>query len=37
MLDAGKIIEEGSHEELMSRKKKYYSMYLSQSNWYLDR
>lgn len=37
VLDAGKIIEEGSHEELMSRKKKYYSMYLSQSNWYLDR
>ncbi len=33
VLEAGEIVEEGSHEELMRRKGLYYEMYLRQKNW----
>ena len=33
VLEAGEIVEEGSHEELMRRKGHYYEMYLRQKNW----
>ena len=33
VLEAGEIVEEGSHEELMGRKELYYEMYLRQKNW----
>lgn len=33
VLEAGEIVEEGSHEELMGRKGLYYEMYLRQKNW----
>ncbi len=32
VLDAGKIIEQGTHDQLIQKKGKYYEMYLSQSN-----
>ena len=36
VLDGGKIIEEGSHEELMEHKQMYYSMYTKQQFWYKE-
>ena len=36
VLDNGKIIEDGTHDELMAKQGKYYSMYTSQANWYQD-
>lgn len=34
VMDKGKIVEEGTHEELMNKKGKYRAMYLSQAQWY---
>ena len=34
VLDAGRIVETGTHEELMERKGHYYEMYQAQSKWY---
>ncbi len=36
VLDNGKIIEDGTHDELMAKQGKYYSMYTSQASWYQD-
>ena len=33
VLEAGEIVEQGSHNELMERKGLYYEMYLKQKNW----
>ena len=33
-LDAGRIVETGTHEELMERKGHYYEMYQAQAKWY---
>ncbi|WP_179088218.1 MULTISPECIES: ABC transporter ATP-binding protein [Paenibacillus] len=35
VLDSGSILEDGSHEQLMSQKGKYYEMYMSQAEWYV--
>ncbi|WDF50306.1 ABC transporter ATP-binding protein [Paenibacillus sp. KACC 21273] len=37
VMDNGEIYEEGSFDELMSKKGMYYEMYLSQANWYKDK
>lgn len=37
VLKEGKLVEEGSHEELVSRNGVYASMYKSQSKWYSSR
>ena len=34
VLDAGRIVETGTHEELMERKGHYYKMYQAQAKWY---
>lgn len=34
MLEDGKVIEEGSHAELMAKREKYYKLYNLQSKWY---
>lgn len=34
VMDAGKIVDMGKHEELMNRKGLYYEMYQAQSKWY---
>lgn len=34
VMDKGKIIENGSHEDLMNKKGLYHTMYMSQSKWY---
>lgn len=34
VLDAGRIVETGTHEELMERKGLYYEMYQAQAKWY---
>lgn len=36
VLDGGKIIERGNHEQLMSKKGKYFEMYNEQSSWYKE-
>lgn len=36
VMNNGEIHEEGSFDELMSKKGMYYEMYLAQSNWYTD-
>lgn len=33
-VDNGRILETGSHDELMKKKSRYYEMFLSQSKWY---
>lgn len=37
LMDAGQIVEEGSHEELMKKRGKYYSMWQAQAAWYDDK
>lgn len=37
VMDKGKIIEIGTHEELINSKGKYSEMYESQSKWYMDK
>lgn len=34
VLDEGRIVEMGTHEELMERKEHYYEMYQAQAKWY---
>ena len=34
VMDAGQIVEEGTHEELMDRNGKYREMYVAQAQWY---
>lgn len=34
VMDAGQIVEEGTHEELMNRNGKYREMYAAQARWY---
>lgn len=34
VLDAGRIVEMGTHEELLERKEHYYKMYQAQAKWY---
>lgn len=34
VLDAGRIVETGTHEELLERKGHYYEMYQAQAKWY---
>lgn len=34
VLDEGRIVETGTHRELMERKKHYYEMYQAQAKWY---
>ena len=34
VMDAGQIVEEGTHEELMNRNGKYREMYAAQAQWY---
>lgn len=34
VMDKGKIVEEGTFQELMDKKGSYYEMYKSQSKWY---
>lgn len=34
VLENGKIVETGTHEELMKNKKEYYTMFMEQSKWY---
>lgn len=34
LMEAGQIVEEGSHEELMEKRGKYYSMWQAQAVWY---
>lgn len=36
VLDGGKIIERGNHEQLMNKKGKYFEMYNEQSSWYKE-
>jgi ATP-binding cassette subfamily B protein len=36
-LENGRIIEEGTHDELMQRKGKYAELYNNQAKWYLER
>ena len=36
VLDGGKIIERGNHEQLMNKKGKYFEMYSEQSSWYKE-
>lgn len=36
VLDGGRIIQSGSHEELMQKQGMYHDMYLVQSSWYQD-
>ncbi|WFR57118.1 ABC transporter ATP-binding protein [Anaerocolumna sp. AGMB13025] len=35
VMDGGKIIEEGKHDELIIKKGKYYEMYNAQAKWYV--
>lgn len=37
VMDKGKIIEIGTHEELINSKGKYSEMYVFQSKWYMDK
>lgn len=37
LMDSGQILEEGSHEELMEKRGKYYSMWQAQAAWYRDK
>jgi ATP-binding cassette subfamily B protein len=30
VLDQGRIVEQGSHDELLARKQKYYDLYMTQ-------
>lgn len=34
VLESGQICEEGTHEELMNKNGKYYTMFTEQSKWY---
>ncbi len=34
VLDGGRIVETGRHEELLERKGLYYQMYTAQAKWY---
>ena len=34
VIDDGKVIEEGTHEELMQKQGQYYQMFTAQSEWY---
>lgn len=34
VFDDGRIVEEGTHEELMSNRGLYYEMYQAQAQWY---
>ena len=36
VLDGGRIVQNGSHEQLMQEEGLYRTMYLAQSSWYLD-
>ena len=36
VMDQGKIVEVGSHDELIARRGTYYNMYQSQSKWYRE-
>ena len=36
VMDEGRIVEMGSHEQLMKKRGKYYSMWEAQSAWYCD-
>ena len=36
VMDKGKIVEIGSHAQLMKKRGKYYSMYIAQSQWYKE-
>ncbi len=36
VLDGGRIVQEGNHEELMAAEGLYRSMYLAQSSWYKE-
>lgn len=35
VLDKGKIVEDGTHEELLKQKKLYYRMFSEQAKWYV--
>ena len=37
VLDHGKIVEEGTHEELIKNRKYYWNMYTNQAKWYTDK
>ena len=37
LMDDGQIVEEGSHEDLMKKRGKYYSMWQAQAAWYRDK
>ena len=36
LIDNGKIVEEGNHEELMATKGRYYELYSTQSRYYKE-
>lgn len=35
LMDNGRIVEDGTHLQLMKNKKKYYELYMKQSKWYI--
>lgn len=35
LIDDGKVVEHGTHEQLIDKKGKYYKMYTEQSKWYI--
>ncbi|TJY42666.1 ABC transporter ATP-binding protein [Cohnella pontilimi] len=34
VMKAGRLVEQGTHEELMKKEKEYYSMFMAQAKWY---